>query len=438
MSAMFIPLARLALLAALALLSISASLSAGQAPLGQALMRAAAETNVNQRYVIESVSVAGVQVDEWEGGKLPPDLRAQIKSLIGSQCDMKLIGTLGDQLRKELHLQAVREHLSKGSSPDHIRVNFEVVKKEIAFDLSVPKFLYHSKQGWSGEVDASTRLKHNVFAVGVLSNGDDLTERFAGITAHYENTQVGTSRVRFGFGFEDYHEQWNLATREAVTAAGMDLYRARRNVAPELTFVVAKPLTVSFGASFERLEVDTPAAAFKQANAITGEVHYGRKFEDAGDSEQEIDARYNFRAGSRALGSDYGYTRHKIVVRYSMKSGKQSASSEFTGGCIDGAAPEFERFVLGTSSTLRGWNRYEIDALGGNRVVHNSLTYGYRFGEGTGEVFYDAGALWQPGDSAKVRHSLGMSYRQGIFVLTMAFPVRDGRTLPVLMVGMNY
>ncbi len=429
---MRIPFVRLALFSAILLLSISASLQAGQD-----FLRAAAETNVNQRYLIESVSVAGVQVDEWEGGKLPQDLRSQIKSLIGARCDMNLLGSLGDRLRKELHLRDVREHLSKGSAPDKVRVNFEVVRKEVAFDLSVPKFLYNSKQGWTGEVDASTRVHNNIFSAGILSNGDDLIERYAGISGRYENTHIGTSWVRFGVGVEAYHEQWNQATKEAVAANGMQLYRSRINVAPEFTFVVAKPVTISIGASFERMETGNAGIPFRQANAATGEIHFGRKFE--GDAaQQELDARYSLRLAARGLGSDYGYARHKLTVRYSVKSGRQLASSELTAGAIEGDAPLFERFVLGSSSTLRGWNRYQIDAVGGSRMAHNTLTYGYRFGEGTAETFYDCGSLWQNGDPVKLHQSVGVGYRQGIFVLTMAYPLREGKAMPVFMVGMNY
>ena len=429
---MFSTSVRLALLAVPILLCGPASLRAGQA-----FLRAASESNVNQRYVIESVTIAGVKVDELTGDKFTPELRAQFKSLVGAHCDMTMLGSLGDQLKKELHLRSVREHLSKGTSPDHIHVNFEVVRKDFGFDLSVPKFLYHSKQGWTGGVEASTRYKNHILTAGILSNGDDLTERFAGLTARYEDTKLGSSRLRFGVGFETYHEQWNQATIDVQPKSGIDLYRTRLNLAPEFTFIVAKPLTVSFGASLERLEVEAPGVYSRNANAITGEIHYGRKFEGS-TIQQEVDARYRLRSAGKPLGSDYNYTRHKLLVRYAVKSGKQSASSEFTAGVVDGAAPLFERFVLGSSSTLRGWNRYEIDALGGNRMAHNSLTYGYRIGEGTTEVFYDSGALWQSGEAAKIRHSLGVGYRQGIFVLTMAFPVRDGRIMPVFMIGMNY
>ncbi len=94
--------------------------------------------------------------------------------------------------------------------------------------------------------------------------------------------------------------------------------------------------------------------------------------------------------------------------------------------------------VLGSSSTLRGWDRYAIDPLGGTRIVHNSLTWGYQLGEGTAEVFYDAGAFWNGSRPSPLRHSLGARYRQGIFFMTMAFPVIEGRIAPVFMAGMNY
>ena len=44
---------------------------------------------------------------------------------------------------------------------------------------------------------------------------------------------------------------------------------------------------------------------------------------------------------------------------------------------INGRAPLDDRFVLGNTYYLRGWNKYEIDPLGGNRVVSNSVEYRY-------------------------------------------------------------
>jgi hypothetical protein len=410
---------------------------------GQSFLRAAADSNVNQRYTIESISVGGVRVEKV---KLPSSLRHRLTSMVGARCDMAMIEDIASDIRKELGLRSVNQHLFRGSQPDTIRVNFEVVKREFAFDLAVPKFLFHSKQGFSGEADASTHAGQNTFTLGAVSNGDDQTERFTGIVARYEDSKLFTEKLRFGVGFEDFHEQWTDSTRGALAYAGsqsgLDLYRSRRDIAPELTFAPIKSVTISAGVSLEQMQSENPLIGMRSANAATVDVTFGRKTE--GDAAQQtLSAKYSLRMGLRGMGSDYAYSRHVVSLRYDVKSGRQTASDELTGGAIGGDAPLFERFVLGTSSTLRGWDRYAINPLGGTRTIHNSLTYGYRFGERTAEVFYDMGSLWSPGaansgQGTGLRHSLGVSYRQKIFVLTMAFPVVEGRISPVFMAGMNY
>jgi len=417
----------------------------------QEFLREVAETNVNRQYLIESVSVAGVEVDELAPSKLPTTLRQRLKSLVGERCDVAMLEDLSAQIRRELRFRTVTEHLSRGSAPDRIKVNFEVVRPDLAFDVSLPKFLYNSQQGFTGEVDAGTRFRQNDFTFGIVSNGDDLTERFTGITARYDSAAfgsiAGSDRVRLGVTFEDYHEQWNEATVNALPGSGLDLYRSRWNMAPQVTFTVAHPLTVAVGASFEETESESPNAGRRLANAATLDVHYGRRIE--GDRiQQRIEGKYSLRVATRAIGSTYAYARHLVSMKYEAKSGRHTVSDEFIGGAIAGQAPFFDRFVLGGSSTLRGWDRYDIDPLGGSRVVHNEMTYGYRVGEGTVEGFYDTGALWQSAQSgqfgqfdrgtATLRHSLGAGYKQGIFVLAMAFPVRNGRIEPVFMAGMNY
>ncbi len=407
-----------------------------QLPAGQSFDRAAAETNVNQQYVIESVSISGVEVNGAEAVHLPGMLRDRLNSLVGARCDMTVLDDLADQIRRELHLRTVSQRLLKGSAPGRIRVNFEVERKDVAFDVAVPKFLYHSEQKFSGEVDGIARLGQNTLTVGAVSNGDDLAERFTGVSVRYDNNRLGTDRVRFGFEFDDFHEQWRPSTVAAAGGGDYYLYHARRNFAPHLTFVLARPLTVSLGTSFEHMESEIPGGVERSANAITADVRYNRTIE--GTLQQAVIAGYSLRAGARSLGSDYAYARHTMMFRYEIRSGRQIASEEVFGGFISGNAPMFERYILGSSETLRGWDRYVIDPLGGTRVVHNSLAYGYQVGQGTAEIFYDAGALWDALRQDRLRHSVGVAYRQGIFVLTMAFPVVEGRIAPVFMAGMNY
>lgn len=303
-------------------------------------------------------------------------------------------------------------------------------------DFSVPEFLYDSSEGLSGEVEGTLIAGDSRFTAGLVSDGDELVERYSGIRTRYENRKLGTDRVRLRFEFDSYHEQWNRSTVNAVAqdneVAG--LYRSRQNFEPVVTIQVARPLTVSFGTGFQRFETEGPGSHTQSANAALTDVRYVQHVEGGVFDQQDLQADYSLRVGTRALDSDYAYSRHRWEVRYTILSGRQSLSDEAVGGLIIGPAPLFERFQLGTSSMLRGWDKWELDPLGGSRVVYNSLNYRYGFFE----AFYDAGAIWDPGQDMVVRHSLGVGLHKSSFQVAMAFPVRGGRASPVFMVGMNY
>jgi outer membrane protein assembly factor BamA len=155
---------------------------------------------------------------------------------------------------------------------------------------------------------------------------------------------------------------------------------------------------------------------------------------EGSDNQQDVNAEYSLRAATRVLGSDYIYARHRWDFRYKWTRGKTVIIEDLSAGVITGRAPLYERFVLGNSSTLRGWDKYDLDPLGGNRMVHNSVDIRY----GIFQAFYDTGAVWDHNDSATFRHSAGIGLRQGIFSLALAFPLREGRIDPVLILGMNY
>jgi hypothetical protein len=238
---------------------------------------------------------------------------------------------------------------------------------------------------------------------------------------------------------ESYHEQWNastlnaLASQPAAAADTSGLYRTRQSFEPELTFAIAKPVTLSFGASFQNFQEESPAAPTDSANALFTTLRFHRRIEDA-DNQSDLDGSYNLRAASRLLNSDFVYARHRWEFRYMLTRGKNVVIDDVTGGLMTGRAPLFERFVLGNSTSLRGWNKYEVDPLGGNRMVHNAVEYRY----GAFQIFYDAGAVWDSNETAILRHSIGVGLRQGVFSLAVAFPVREGHVDPIFMVGMNY
>ncbi len=405
----------------------------------QPSLRLIAEDNVNSRYTVESIEVAGE-----EQPVLPESLRERVSNLIGARFDPAQFDELAREIRKQLHLRSVSPHILRGSAPDRVRVLLQTERKSVEFDVSVPKFLYHSSQGWSAQVQGSTTIaRDNVLRFGLVSDGDELTERFDGFNAAYENLHTGTSRIHTALVIQELHEQWNQQTVHADGAREADLYRTRRNLQPEVVFVISRPLTVTVGASFEQLQMESPGSPSESANAILADVHYDRPMESSGALGKELEADYDIRFACKSLASDYAYTRHRATLRYTLNFGRNTLSDEALAGVISGTAPLYERFVLGTSSLLRGWNRYEIDPLGGNRVIHNSVEYSFRINPGnvntgTMQAFYDAGALWNQGQSAPLRQSVGVGYRQSVFSLALAFPMRDGRTIPVFMVGMNY
>ena len=64
-------------------------------------------------------------------------------------------------------------------------------------------------------------------------------------------------------------------------------------------------------------------------------------------------------------------------------------------------APLFERFTLGDSATLVGWDKYDIAPAGGDRVVYSSIEYRY-----TGlALFLDVGSVWDANTERRVRVS---------------------------------
>jgi len=408
------------------------------------------EFNVNTRYTVETVVVNG---EGWtanfataqdQNEKISRSLGREIASLVGEKLNPNALDDLSRRLRKEFHARTVEHHVLRGKNPDYVQVVFEVKLRPSRFDLTAPKFLYSSKQGFSGAVEGTATIKQNGFTFGLVSDGDELVERYAGVVARYENTRVGSDRVNLRFAFESYHEQWNGNTLAEVPASPIapsmpamaetsGAYRTRQNFEPEVTFVLAKPLTLSVGASFERIEEPYPGPHTEAANAATTTLRYHQVLEGA-DNQHNIDAGYSLRAGTRSLDSDFAYARHRWEVRYMLTRGKSVLIDDMSTGLIAGRAPLFERFVLGNSTTLRGWNKFDLDPLGGSRMVHNTVEYRY----GVFEVFYDSGAIWDRGDNAVLKHSIGVGLRQGQFSLAVAFPVRDGRADPIFMLGMNY
>ncbi|MGH9664040.1 MAG: BamA/TamA family outer membrane protein [Bryobacteraceae bacterium] len=396
------------------------------------------DDNVNSRYSVESVHISG-----YQSPRISRSLRGQIDRLIGEKLDSATLSRLAARLRDELHARNVTYKVRRGTIPNHVAVEFEAERTKNEFDMDVHNFVYNSRIGLSGEGDATLRVNGSSFMFGLVDNGDELTERFAGFKARFERQNLGTNRLGFAFEFDSYHTQWAQQTLTALATAGSEaagtaevagIYRIRQNFQPVATVVLAPGLTLGVGVSFERFQTQFPAARFESANAMVNTLRYHRRWDESNVYQQELDAGYSLRAATNALNSDYAYTRHEWDARYAATSGRNSVVVGFLAGVIDGRAPLFERFVLGNSTTLRGWNMFELDPLGGSRVVHGSLEYRYR----VLNVFYDTGAVWSQGAAPDRKQSAGVGFRKDCFLLAIAFPLKEGRAEPVLIAGMNF
>ena len=407
------------------------------------------EFNVNSKYTVESIDFAGGHHYRLSSAALE-----DIQSLIGEKLNVAALGRLARQLTRELRARDVTFSLARGAEAAHVRVVFDVDRRDVRFDVGIPTFSYTSRQGWTGAGQAVATFGSNTATFTALTNGDDLVERYSGIRARYERLAVGSDRIRLGFEFDAFHDQYNRATQameESVSPAqlssfGAGAYRSRMNFEPSATFVLAKPLTLTVGLSFGLMGQSSAAGRNESANSVINTLRYHGHWEAPGALTSDVEADYHLRAASRSLGSDYAYTRHAVRVRYDLRHERQSLEVAVRAGVIYGRSPLFERFVLGNSETLRGWNKYDLAPLGGNRAVSATVTYGYHIMR----VFYDTGAIWDSGsplgrNRPDQKHSAGVGVTTGLglfgknaLLLAVAFPLRAGRTEPVFIAGMNF
>jgi hypothetical protein len=385
------------------------------------------DVNVNSRYTVESVEVKSVRKN-----RLTQTLKDELKALVGQKLDHDILENLAQRIRTELRERKVIPKVQRGTKPLFVKVRFETRER---LDLAVPSFVYHSKEGWSGALDANNAIGDNEFGFGIVSDGDREIERYAGIRARFRRNSLGTEHLRLHFDFESYHQQWNRATLQALEG-GADIpgiYRTRQNFQPALSVVFAQPVTLMVGASFQRFQMQFPAARTEASNAVITSLRHHRRWEHS-----ELDAGYDLRAATRIFDSDFVYARHAVDAAWDFKRGDNRLSVRYTAGLLNGNAPLFDRFVAGNATLLRGWNKWDLAPLGGNRLQHGTIEYSYD----AFTIFYDTGAIWesrdQGGSDADQKHSAGVGVRAGDFMLAVAFPIKSGRAAPVFFMGMNF
>ncbi len=391
----------------------------------------AAEMNVNARYTVESVTLSPDRED-----KLSEELREELRQTAGAKFDQAALDQLAERIRLELKARAVSQKVSRGAQPDTVKVIFHVESHTRGNELTASRLIYHSKQNWSFGADAVFKREDLRLSFGILTDGDELIERYSGLRGSFERSRIAGDVIGFKLSLETFRAQWNPATQVALERALEipGIYRTRYHIQPGVTIAPLNGLKLQFGPSFQRFQTQFPVARREGAHAVEGSLQYEHRLEPLPTQTHEFKAGYSLRSATRSLDSDYVYTRHSAEASYTLKGRRETLIANFTAGALYGRAPLFERFVLGNSRTLRGWNKFDVDPLGGDRMAHGSLEYRYR---GL-RVLYDAGSNWRRGQDAKARHSLGAGFVHSKFSVLLAFPLKAEPVRPVLMLGIGF
>jgi hypothetical protein len=390
--------------------------------------------NVNCRYKVESV-----EVPRTISKRLSRSLKRDLENLVGQNFDPQSVDTLGTRIRKEVHV-LVAHRVEKGDQPEHVKVVYEPRERRWdEDDARVTQLAYHSKQGTSAGLQVGFDVgRDNRFDAGILSDADRLLERASGYNLGYTR-RIG-ERVRIRFEFESLHQQWNAATQTALLARNdvPGIYRERYRMDPAVVVLLARGLSLTAGLSFQHFQTQFPAARLEASNAVTTTLRHRRHWGTDSSAGHEWDAGYSLRAATSLLDSDFAYLRHHLDARYSFRQGAHALTVRALGGIVGEDAPLFERFTLGDSRTLRGWNKFDVAPLGGSRMAYGSLQYTWhRCG-----AFYDTGSVSDRRTPARLRQSAGIilaldKEQEGLY-LAVGFPVRGAGFAPVFVIGMNF
>ena len=263
-----------------------------------------------------------------------------------------------------------------------IRVVFEIFEEPwIRFAPTRSKLVYHAQQGWSGVLDipmSRSRSRHRFTAGLAFNDIDELIEEYSGFRLAFESRMIGTERFGARFEFSRYEQSWEDATLSALALnPGLpELYRSRLTVEPTATFAFNPSVRINGGLSITELESLTQRARFTDGERV-GRRHQRRP-------SLGVEGRTSIRGRRPAISCGPPWTDSAAISSTSDTSGRRAISStsararriaSLSLGYISGNAPLFERFSLGNSLTLRGWDKYDIAPLGGERMFHSSVEY---------------------------------------------------------------
>ena len=401
---------------------------------GQASGAGDQEDNVNARYLVEHAEITGVP-----DGELTPALRDDLQALVGKRLDSTDADRLQERIERELPRYDVTRRILRGTEPGRIRLVYEARKKEVRwlrFEPLRSNVVYHSDQGWGSYLDLGLGDRNIRFTPLVaIDDGDDLIEEYSGFGLRFETRKMGTGRLGASLEWSTFDQSWRGATLNAVAASPQipPLYETRSTITPLLKFAFSPEVTVSAGVSISELDARAPATGSQAANAAVATLGYDERWKGDSGATQDAGASFGVRAGSRSLESDLAYTRYLAQGAYRYERGRHQVLATGMAGGITGDAPLFERFSLGDSTTLRGWDKYDIAPAGGDRLLYSSVEYRY----GVLALFLDVGSVWDHDTERRVRVSTGLGFRAGPAFVTVGFPLNTDKVTAIVTMGIR-
>jgi hypothetical protein len=393
------------------------------------------DDNVNARYIVEQADIVGVPDEE-----VTQALRHDLRALVGKRLDSGEADRLQERLERELPRYDVSRRIQRGSEVGRIRLFYDARKKELPqwlrFESLRSNALFHSEQGWGSYLDLGIG-DHNIrfTPIVAIDNADDLVEEYSGYGLRFETRRLGTRRLGASFEWSWFDQDWRSATLDAL-ALNPEIpsaYDTRSTITPLVRFALTPDLSIAAGVSISELKPLSPATDSRMANAAVASISYDRRWTDGADATNQVEASFGVRAGSRDLESDLAYTRYLGQGSYRYDFGRHHIQATGMAGGITGHAPLFERFALGDSTTLRGWDKYDIAPAGGDRVVYSSIEYRY-----TGvALFLDIGSVWDANSERRVRVSTGFGFHAGPAFFVVGFPLNTDNLSAIFTMGLR-
>jgi hypothetical protein len=393
--------------------------------------------DINARYTIEAVVIDGIPES-----RISQSLRDDLHALTGQRLDPDHADRLEERLEAELQDFEVTRRTTRGSQPGQIRLIFEVSEIEpppwIPFSPSRSKLVYHSHLGWSGLLDIPMGARHNRVTPGfAFGNEDDLLEEYSGYGLRVESRKVGTERLGVRFELSRFHQSWNEQTRSALASdpSVPGVYRTRVTVEPIATFAFNQYVRISGGVSIADLELESGTGESQMASAAVAAISVSSHPVRPRNTERSaFEAGYELRSATPALDSDLEYRRHFARMTYRYRQRHSQVLAGLSAGRVSGAAPLFERFSLGDSSTLRGWDRFDVAPAGGDRVFHYTLEYRFR---GLA-IFLDSGAVWNDGTDKRIRYSTGFGFHHDNVFISLGVPLNAESAGATFLTGVRF